>query len=110
MHEMMGKIVDLARERLKRGETNVKGFLFWCMVKAQTEEMEIGVGGNVLDAIARGAREAAEEAYGILRMQVVVTPTESLMGSPGDLAVDWDALVSFFFFSFGERVIEKVKS
>ncbi|KUJ08681.1 uncharacterized protein LY89DRAFT_741533 [Mollisia scopiformis] len=93
LHDVVSSIVDLSRRRLERGETNVKGFLFWCMVQAQTDAMERGV--DVGNAIAGRAKAAAEEAYDILRKQVAYTPTPGSTSSltPPELSVDWDALM-----------------
>lgn len=108
----MNSIVELSRERLRRGETNVKGFLFWSMVQAQTLEMENVLShglrdeeeGNrkVMDAIAKAAKDSAEEAYGILRVQIGESPESGVGGSvrgsvastgDGLAEVDWEALM-----------------
>ncbi|CZR54978.1 uncharacterized protein PAC_04863 [Phialocephala subalpina] len=103
LHDAVGKVVLLSKMRLERGETNVKGFLFWSMIQAQTLAME-SRNGDIQEEIGKGAKKAADEAYAILKKQIGYTPSsmmtptsgaggDSLMGTPGEMNVDWDALM-----------------
>lgn len=107
LHDAVENVVLLSKSRLERGETNVKGFLFWSMVQAQTLAMESKSENRNIDIqeeIGKGAKRAADEAYAILRKQVAYTPSsvltptsrargDSLSRTPGDMNVDWDVLV-----------------
>lgn len=69
-------LVALSEERVRRGETNVKGHMFLCMILAQVEAVEEeaageedGGGGDAASvevAVARAARDSLRHCYGLL--------------------------------------------
>jgi hypothetical protein len=86
------------RRRVEIGsETNVKGYLFLCMVQSQAAAMEKGK--DFREAIAERAKVAAEEAYGLLRRLATHAPVdgqrpvERASQVMAESNVDWDLLV-----------------
>lgn len=69
LHDAIDLAVILARSRLDYGETNVKGYMFFSMLRAQTLALENGE--NAMEAIKSGGKKALEEAYESLRKQTV---------------------------------------
>ena len=55
----------LSAERIKRGETNVKAYMFMCMVMAQVEAMEEGVPCDL--RVAQSGRESLLFCRDLLR-------------------------------------------
>lgn len=65
-------LIALSEERVRLGETNVKGHMFLCMILAQVEAIEKNGGGggggssSVEVAVARAARDSLGHCYGLL--------------------------------------------
>lgn len=98
LHDALDKLVRVERRRVEIGsETNVKGYLFLCMVQSQAAAMESGK--DFREAIAGRAKVAAEEAYGLLRRLVTHTlvdeqrPVERASQVMAESNVDWDLLM-----------------
>ncbi|KAK7966265.1 uncharacterized protein PG986_000542 [Apiospora aurea] len=54
-------LIALSEERLRLGETNVKGYMFLCMILAQVEALEEEGEGEAVEArVARAARDSLE--------------------------------------------------
>jgi Fungal specific transcription factor domain len=99
LHDMLEQLVKVGRKRVQLGsETNVKGYLFLCMVQSQAAAMERGE--DFKEAIAERAKVAAEEALGFLTSLAMRTPLEGQ--TPGERVgqgmeengAEWDLLVS----------------
>ncbi|KAI0387465.1 hypothetical protein F5Y04DRAFT_4916 [Hypomontagnella monticulosa] len=58
-------MVSLSLERIRQGETNVKGPMFLSMIMAHVEAVEEGVSGEL--KLAQSARETLDLCYNILR-------------------------------------------
>ncbi|KAK8047920.1 hypothetical protein PG996_015984 [Apiospora saccharicola] len=62
-------LIALSEERVRLGETNVKGHMFLCMILAQVEAVE-GEGSDEMPsvevAVARAARDSLGHCYGLL--------------------------------------------
>jgi hypothetical protein len=99
LHDVLDQLVRVERKRVEIGnETNVKGYLFLCMVQSQAAAMERGK--DFREAITERAKVAAEEAYGLLRRLVTHNlvdgqrPDERASQVMAESNVDWDFLVS----------------
>ncbi|KAI1412223.1 hypothetical protein F5Y13DRAFT_180292 [Hypoxylon sp. FL1857] len=97
-------MLSLSIERIRKGETNVKGPMFLSMVLAQAEAIEAGTECEF--KVAQAAKDNLELCYDILRTRVGaisspcptntgLTPT-SLDGSQGGYGLDLDFDWNFF--------------
>ncbi|KAI2468611.1 hypothetical protein F4781DRAFT_422513 [Annulohypoxylon bovei var. microspora] len=97
-------MVTLSVERIRQGETNVKGPMFLSMIMAQVEAIEEGVSYDL--KVAQSAKDSLELCYDILRTRAGtvsspcpntgLTPT-SLGSGQGDYGLDLDLDLDFFF-------------
>lgn len=68
LKKAMNDITALSLERVRRGETNVKGHMFLRMIMAQVEATEAGVSCEA--KIAQSARDSLELCHDLIRQQV----------------------------------------
>lgn len=70
-------LIALSEERIRHGETNVKSHMFLCMILAQVEAVEAGLGVEL--AIARSATDSLRFCHGILNARAEASlPVEEL--------------------------------
>ncbi|KAI1090189.1 fungal-specific transcription factor domain-containing protein [Rostrohypoxylon terebratum] len=95
---------ELSIERIRRGETNVKGPMFLSMILAQAEAMEEGVSCDL--KVAQSAKDSLELCYDILQARTGTMPSPgptagltpiSLSGAQGDYGLNLDFDLDFFF-------------
>ncbi|KAI1457528.1 hypothetical protein F4805DRAFT_172109 [Annulohypoxylon moriforme] len=101
-------MVDLSVERIRRGETNVKGPMFLSMIMAEAEAIEDGTPCDL--RVAQSAKDSLELCYDILRTRAGtmsspgpstgLTPM-SLSGGQGDYGLDLDFNIDLDFFFTG---------
>ncbi|KAK8101933.1 hypothetical protein PG999_012307 [Apiospora kogelbergensis] len=60
-------LVALSDRRIRLGETNVKGYMFLCMILAQVEAVEDDDDARVEERVARAARDSLEHCLGLLK-------------------------------------------
>ncbi|KAI1142100.1 hypothetical protein F5Y05DRAFT_402099 [Hypoxylon sp. FL0543] len=102
LKQAVSEMLSLSIERIRKGETNVKGPMFLSMIVAQTEAIEAGTDCEL--KVAQAAKDSLDLCYTILRARVGaisspspantgLTPT-SLDGGQGgydlDLDLDWN--------------------
>ncbi|KAK8001685.1 hypothetical protein PG991_013907 [Apiospora marii] len=118
-------LIALSEERVRLGETNVKGHMFLCMILAQVEAVEEGEGdgggeesSSVEVAVARAARDSLGHCYGLLCLRrgaggkgngegaedAVALDTgedgDQGLGMGGyELDMDWDSILPDFDFA-----------
>ncbi|KAK8856692.1 C6 zinc finger domain protein [Apiospora arundinis] len=83
-------LIALSDERIRLGETNVKGHMFLCMILAQVEAVEDGA--PIEARIARAARDSLEYCLRLLRARKGETASSSaddgVGGGGGDVTMD----------------------
>ncbi|KAI0888700.1 uncharacterized protein GGS22DRAFT_184278 [Annulohypoxylon maeteangense] len=97
-------MVELSMERVRQGETNVKGPMFLSMIMAQAEATEEGTSCDL--KVAQSAKDSLELCYDIMQARAGtisspgpntgLTPM-SLSGGQGDYGLDLDFDLDFFF-------------
>ncbi|KAI1209549.1 uncharacterized protein F4807DRAFT_96887 [Annulohypoxylon truncatum] len=106
LKQAVKNMVELAIERVRRGETNVKGPMFLSMIMAQAEAIEEGTSCDL--KVAQSAKNSLDLCYDILRTRsgtvsspgpnTGLTPI-SLSGGQGDYELDLNLDLDFFFSS-----------
>lgn len=76
-------LLSLSEERVRLGETNVKSYMFLCMILAQVGAVEAGVPVEL--EVARGTRDSLEFCYGILSLRARSIPESTAV--PADAGV-----------------------
>ncbi|KAI0128250.1 hypothetical protein F4776DRAFT_201282 [Hypoxylon sp. NC0597] len=105
LKEAVNEMLSLSIERIRKGETNVKGPMFLNMVVAQAEAIEAGTECEL--KVAQAAKNSLEQCYDMLRARVGtisspcptntgLTPT-SLDSSQGGFGLDLDLDWNTFF-------------
>ncbi|KAI0828428.1 hypothetical protein F5Y06DRAFT_290971 [Hypoxylon sp. FL0890] len=105
LKQAVNDMLSLSIERIRKGETNVKGPMFLSMIMAQAEAIEAGTECEF--KVAQAAKDSLELCYDILRTRIGtisspcptntgLTPT-SLDGSQGGYGLDLDLDWNFFF-------------
>ncbi|KAK8041042.1 hypothetical protein PG994_014049 [Apiospora phragmitis] len=77
-------LIALSEERVRLGETNVKGHMFLCMILAQVEAVEDG-GPVVEPRVVGAARDSLEHCYGLLCLR---RRGEGTHGAPDAVGLD----------------------
>ena len=76
LHDAIRRILDLSKDRLRLGETNVKGLLFLSMALGQAESMEAGTSQE--DGILNAAKQSVVTGFEILKSRL---PSDTADGS-----------------------------
>ena len=88
---------------IEAGETNIKGYLFMCLVAAQIEGLMRGLGKDEFpELLVKAAEEAEERCLPILEEKAAQGQTEgsvdglnqTSLNTPPELMEDWDFMVS----------------
>ncbi|KAM4058866.1 fungal zn(2)-Cys(6) binuclear cluster domain-containing protein [Hirsutella rhossiliensis] len=79
----MRDMIALSSERIRQGETNIKGHMFLSMLMAQVEAMEADTPCDVELQIARSARDSLEFCHDLLRTRAGTASPDSRSASPG---------------------------
>ncbi|KAI0900221.1 fungal-specific transcription factor domain-containing protein [Annulohypoxylon nitens] len=104
LKKAVNDMVELSVERIRRGETNVKGPMFLSMIMGQAEAMEEGVSCDL--KVAQNAKDSLELCYDILQARTGTMPSPgpntgltpiSFSGAQGDYGLDFDFDLDFFF-------------
>ncbi|GKT49034.1 uncharacterized protein ColSpa_09215 [Colletotrichum spaethianum] len=95
LKQVMKDLVAKSTERIRQGDTNIKGHVFLSMVMAQVDAIEAGVPGDL--KIARNAKESVDLCYSLLQEQASIVTDIEFGSSPSDFdagqrgfELDWD--------------------
>ncbi|KAI1097360.1 hypothetical protein F4804DRAFT_347249 [Jackrogersella minutella] len=100
LKQAVDDMITLSVERIRQGETNVKGPMFLSMIKAQAEAMEEGIPCEL--KVAQSAKDSLDLCYGILRTRdgIISSPSPNMGLTPtsldGDYGFDLDLDMDFF--------------
>jgi hypothetical protein len=108
MHRCVRETIDLAAERIKHGENNAKGHLFFCAAGAQIEAMVNGVPAELV--VIEAARNSAKTCLELLRARTKSEPATPgsvvSMGSgsfgTGDMDMGFDLFMPDVNMNFGD--------
>ncbi|KAL6713864.1 hypothetical protein ACLMJK_008358 [Lecanora helva] len=76
LQQAIRRIIDLSKDRLRLGETNVKGLLFQSMAMGQIEAMEMGKSPD--EAILKAAKQSIATGYDILKTRLPMDTADEL--------------------------------
>ncbi len=92
IHEAIKRVITLSKERLRLGDTNVKGLLFLSMAMGQIESIEAGTSPE--EGILSAAKQSAIEGY--------EDPNLDLLAGSADFDTNFGDAASWLFPAFEE--------
>ncbi|TVY68790.1 Transcription factor lepE [Lachnellula suecica] len=110
LKQVMKDIISWESERIRLGETNVKGHMFLNMIMAQVEAVELGISREL--NIAQSAKESLEFSHGLLLQRHGLAASEpnnqglaseDFAGMHESYGLDFDMDHDFDFFSADTR-------